>query len=323
MAVLCLTLASPVYAQLGSLKGRVVDEAGNPVPDAEMTFEYSGEMTYRFTGKSDAKGEWVRAGLYAVGGRWTVSAKKGTLAGFVTNVDVPLSAVGEVGDIVVRAGGNVAARNRGQSDAEAEAEAREQAALKKIFDEANAAMASSTFDVAIAKLGEAAAKVPNCTVCHVRMGDVYMKKNDLANAEVSFKKAIEIDPKSAEAYDGLAILYNAQKKFTEAGEASKKATELHAAASPGGAAGGSGGDARSFFNAGVIFWNQSKIAEAGEQFEKALKVNPNMAEAHYYYGMSLLNLGKMPEAKAALQQYLKLAPTGPNAEVAASILKEM
>src|SRR5688572_2870614 len=94
LTALCLLLPSPASAQLGSLQGRVVDEAGNPVADADVTFEYSGEQRFRFTAKSNARGEFIRAGLYAVGGRWTVSAKKGDLAGFVTNIDVPLSATG-------------------------------------------------------------------------------------------------------------------------------------------------------------------------------------------------------------------------------------
>jgi tetratricopeptide (TPR) repeat protein len=286
-----------------------------------MTFEYSGEMTYRYTGKTNAKGEWIRAGLYSVGGRWTVSAKKGNLAGFVSNVDVPLSAVGEVGDIVIRAGGSVAARNTGDGDARAEQLAREQAALKKIFDEANAALASNSYDVALAKLTEAAAKVENCAICHLRMGDVHVKKQDLAAAEESYKKAVAIDPKSAEAYDSLAILYNRQKKFAEAAEASKKATELHATASPGGVGGGE--NAQSLYNSGAILMNQGKIAEAKAAFQKAVNLDPKLAEAHYQLAMTLINEGNVKEAIKSLEQYVAVAPTGPNAETAKAMLTEL
>jgi tetratricopeptide (TPR) repeat protein len=321
MAVLCVLLATPAFAQLGSLKGRVVDEAGNPVPDADITFEYTGEMTYRYTGKSNAKGEWVRAGLYSVGGRWTVSAKKGNLAGFVSNIDVPLAAVGEVGDIVIRAGGKVAAPNAGRSESQMEQMAKEQAALKKIFDEANAALSSNSFDVALAKLTEALTKVENCAICHVRMGDVYVKKDDPAAAEEAYRKAITADPKSPEPYDALAILYNRQKKFAEAADAAKKASELHAAAGPG--AGGSAADASSAYNAGAILMNQGKVAEAKAEFLRAIQLDPKKADAHYQYAMTLLNEGNMAEAVKALEQYLALAPTGPNAESAKGMLPEL
>ena len=48
-----------------------------------------------------------------------------------------------------------------------------------------------------------------------------------------------------------------------------------------------------------------------------------MAEAYYYYGMTLLNLGKVPEAKAALEKYLQLKPSGENAPTAKAVLEQM
>ena len=53
---------------------------------------------------------------------------------------------------------------------------------------------------------------------------------------------------------------------------------------------------RPVFNQGVILWNAGKIPEAKEQFEQAVKLDPNMADAHYWLGMALVNAGKMPEA---------------------------
>ena len=117
-------------------------------------------------------------------------------------------------------------------------------------------------------------------------------------------------------YDALANLYNGQRKFDQAGQMSQKAMAIR------GASGGPA-DATSLFNAGVIFWNQSKIAEAKEQFQKAIQLKPDMAEAQYYYGMCLVNEGNVADAKAALQKYLQLAPTGPNAATAKSILDTM
>ena len=58
------------------------------------------------------------------------------------------------------------------------------------------------------------------------IGDIYMKKKDYDNAEVAYKKAIEIKPDSAEAYMGLANVYNVQKKFDQAAEAGAQAQKL-------------------------------------------------------------------------------------------------
>ena len=97
--------------------------------------------------------------------------------------------------------------------------------------------------------------------------------------------------------------------------------KLSQAAGGAGAGGaGGGGNAGASFNQGVILWNAGKIAEAQAQFENAVKVDPNMAEAHYWLGMSLVNAGKTADAKPHFETYLKLAPTGQYAETAKSIV---
>jgi Tfp pilus assembly protein PilF len=144
---------------------------------------------------------------------------------------------------------------------------------------------------------------------------VYTKQNDLAKAEEAYKQAVTFDEKAAEAWDGLAIVYNTQKKFEEAGKASARATELRGASG--------GGDATSAFNSGAILVNQGKMAEAQVQFQRAIQLDPKMAEAHYQLGMTLINQGKMGEAVKALETYLQLAPAGPNAQTAKDMLPEL
>ena len=57
------------------------------------------------------------------------------------------------------------------------------------------------------------------------------------------------------------------------------------------------------FNQGVILWNQSKVAEAQPIFEKAAKLDPKLADAHYWLGMANLNEGKMaPDRRARDRQ---------------------
>jgi tetratricopeptide (TPR) repeat protein len=213
-------------------------------------------------------------------------------------------------DIVVRTQGAGAARPTSAAELKARAE------LQALFTAAEAAVTAGNYDDAITKLNEVAGKTQACAECFVRIGEIHLKKSDAAAAEASFLKAAEVNANSAAAYDALANLYNSQRKFEEAVAMSTKANAARAAG--GGAAGG--GDATALFNAGVIFWNQGKIAEAREQFQKAVDADPKMAEAHYQLGMTLLNENKQPEAKAALQKYLELAPTGQNAETAKAIL---
>ena len=147
---------------------------------------------------------------------------------------------------------------------------------------------------------------------------MYAQKKDYEKAEAAYKKAIELRPEYAEAYNGLATIYNAQRKFDLAAEASKKGMEIGG----GGAAGAAGGgNADAMYNQGVILWNAGKIADAKKQFEAAVAANPNHAEAHYQLGMALVNEGNLNGAAGEFDTYLKLAPSGPNAATAKGILR--
>jgi Tfp pilus assembly protein PilF len=143
-------------------------------------------------------------------------------------------------------------------------------------------------------------------------------KND--EAEAAYKKSLELKPDFADAYNGLANLYNTEKKFDQAAEMSKKAMELSAAAPAGAAGAPSGANASSVFNQGVILWNAGKIPEAKAQFEQAVKLDPNLADAQYWLGMALVNGGNTADAKSHFEAYLKLAPTGQYADTAKAIV---
>ena len=307
VAVCLLLLPSAAHAQIGALSGRVVDEAGKPVAGATVTFDYQGEEKLQLTAKTNEKGEWVRAGLRAVG-RWTITATKDNLGGRVSNIQAPLSTSSAIPDIVVRAGGVEPA-------SAAEMTSRAQAEVAKIAKEADAAMAAGNYDLVISKYTEVLGKTTKCGGCYVRIGDAQLKKNDAAAAEKAYLQAVEADPASrdaADAYGALAALYNGQKKYDEATKMADKAKSIAPA--------GGGGDASSVFNAGAILFNQGKIAEAKVEFQRAIQLNPKLAEAHYSLAMCLVNENKMAEAKASLQEYLKLAPAGPNAATAKAIL---
>jgi len=205
----------------------------------------------------------------------------------------------------------------------AEAAAKEKAradSLNKAFADGVALAKDGKTDEAIAKFQEVAATVPNCAECYLNIGTVQMNAKKYDEAEATFKKVIEMKPDSAEAYDGLANVYNAQKKFADAEAAGKKAMELSAGAA-GAAGGGGGASAPALYNQGVILWNQNKAQEAADKLEAAIKADPNFAEAHYLLGKAYINLGKLPDSAKELQEYLRLAPSGPNKDDANKTLE--
>jgi tetratricopeptide (TPR) repeat protein len=304
----CLALvvsAAPAEAQLGSLQGRVVDEQGNPVAGAQVTLEFKGELNYKFQVTSNNQGEWTRAGLMAVGGRWTVTATKDGKTGFVSNIEVPLNSAANVPDIVIREGGAASAE-------EAIAREKEMAAVKELLTAADAAFAANDLPLAASKLEEAVTKLPTCDLCYVQLGDIYQRQEQNEQAEAAYQKALGIKD-SAEAYNGLAALYNTMGRLDEAAAASVKAQELQ----------GGPGDATSAYNAGAIMMNAGKIEEAQAQFKRAIELDPNLAEAHFQLGMTYINSGDVGEAIKLLEHYLAIAPNGPNAQMAKDVLPEL
>jgi tetratricopeptide (TPR) repeat protein len=306
-----LAIAAPASAQMGSLRGRVVDANGKPVDRAQLVFEFLGDIQRRMDTLTDRDGIWVRAGLAS--GRWKITVTKEKLTAVVEEVTVVSNQMSPIKDIIVRAPGEKGPVTAPAMSAEEVAAHNKRAVeLDKLFKDANAALSAGNLDEAIIKLEAIAKEVEKCAPCYGRIGDVYQKKGDLANAEKAYLQAIEFKPDDPDPYKALATIYNTQRKFDEAVKMSSKANELL------GASGGA--DAASTFNQGIIYWNASKVPEALAQFEKAIKLDPAMADAHYWYGMALVNQGKTAAAKAPFQEYLKLAPTGQYAATAKAVL---
>jgi len=190
-------------------------------------------------------------------------------------------------------------------------------ALKGLLSEALAADKAGKHDVAIAKFNEMIAQSPKCSSCFYNLGVSQSKVKNWDAAETAFKQAIELRADYADAYNGLAEAYNAQRKVDLAAAAAAKAAEL----APAG--GASGGSAETLYVQGTILWNAGKLTEATVQFEQALKADPNFPPVHYHYGMALLNQGKLPEALAEFDTYVKLAPSGEYAAQAKAMIGQL
>lgn len=301
--------AAPAAAQTGSIRGKVVDAQGSPVDGAKVSLQ-NVEMSGRsLETKTNKKGEYMQVGLQP--GKYKITVSKGDLsASKDTQVHLDMGVLDFT--LTPNTGGGMSKEDAAKAKAKADA-------MNAAFKEGVDLVTQGKDDEAIAKFQEVIASVPSCAECYSNIGTIQVRQKKFDDAEASYKKAIELKPDFADPYAGLATVYNAQKKADQALEASKKAAELSSgAAAAGGAAGG--GSAPAVFNQGVILWNAGKIPEAQTQFEQALKLDPNLAEAHYWLGMALVNAGKSSDAKTHFEEYLKLAPTGQYAETAKNIL---
>lgn len=290
---------APASAQTGQVKGKVVDAKNQAVEGAQVTIEMTDGMTRKYEVKTNRRGEFIQIGLQP-GPYKVTAAKDGMSQSFPHRVTLDMTEV----NFTLKPGSTAEVSDADRKKIEAK-----NAAIRAAFDEGVKLGNEAKYDEAIAKFNEVATALPKCVECYANIGEFYSRKQDYAQAEAAYKKALEINPSFAQAYSGLATLYNTQKKFKEAQEMSALATK-HATASGGTIS------AETLYNQGAIAWNANNFPEAEEKFAAAVKARPDYAEAHFMLGKVYINLGKLAEAVTEFETYLKLAPTGPNAKEA-------
>jgi len=312
VAGLALAIATPAWAQKGTLKGSVVNAGGDGVAQVRVTFVHVDDPNKKASALTDRFGDFFRNNLDP--GLWNLEAERFSQVARFHRVTVKAGETRQIAPMVLgdrTAPPQVESPESAMDTAEIEKRNARLQELQVLFAQAEAATTKGDYADALAKLTEVAGEIEKCAACYARMGDVYRRQNDLEAAEKAFKQAIEFDPSLPDPYSLLAIIYNEMKRYEEAAAMGAKAAEL--------TGGGEGGGAAAY-NQGVIFWNQNKIAEAAEQFDRARKSDPKLAEAHFRYALAMFNLGRLPDAKEPLEAYLKLQPDGEHAAEAKALL---
>jgi tetratricopeptide (TPR) repeat protein len=322
----------PAFAQNSSLRGRIVDVEGNPVAGATVVIRpLSGDFDVEWSLETNEKGEFFKGALRGYGGVFRINVTKDELSGAKSNIRVALGGVTSTDDIIIKPAGLAEFESDASNLSAEEIEARnaENARLEAAFTAANAAFEAGDFDLAIDSVNTVMAMMESdCFECHVFLADIQLKKGDEAAAEAEFLKASEIKPDDPAPYNGLADIYNTQRKFEEAAAMSAKASEVTGGAAAGAegaeaGGGGGGGSAESSYNQGISLWNAGKAPEAQIAFERAIELDDKMADAHYWLGMAFVNQGKLKEAKVPFETYLKLEPDGENAATATALLAQI
>jgi tetratricopeptide (TPR) repeat protein len=129
-------------------------------------------------------------------------------------------------------------------------------------------------------------------------------------AIAKFQEAIAIIPTCYNCYNNIAFSYTAKKDMANAEAAYKKSIEVKA------------DDAAAYVGLAGIYFNTGKAADAQPLVEKAVTIDPSNADAHYIYGMTLVATDAA-KAKAQFEEFVKLAPTSPNAAIANSLIAEL
>src|SRR5579862_9072626 len=222
--VASVAIAAPAFAQatIGGIKGRVVEPDGKPSANAEVLLENTKDSTKGpFLLATNAEGVFTQDVIPA--GSWNITVKSGKFLGQRKDpATVDAGAKADAGDIKMHVGTSAEMTKLADTEKAIIAKHNERAAKEgAAITAADAARDAGNFDDAITKYTEVADLIDNCGVCYIRIGDIYLdKKNDPAQAEKAYQKAIELNDASSSAdastkaipYDRLATIYNKQQK---------------------------------------------------------------------------------------------------------------
>ena len=137
---------------------------------------------------------------------------------------------------------------------------------------------------------------PSSWVNHNNLGDVYARHGNYEKSLKEFQKAIEMNPRYADAYNNMANIYGRSGKMDLAIKNYEKALELNPTIW------------QSHENLGAIYYDMKQYDLALKYMSEALKLNPMSAPLHSNLGIILMTTRQFDKAKAEFNLALQLEP---------------
>jgi eukaryotic-like serine/threonine-protein kinase len=156
--------------------------------------------------------------------------------------------------------------------------------------------AQGKLDAAIARHSKAIELDPKSASAHNGLGNALIGQKKLDEAIACYRRAIELDPKSASAHNGLGCALFGQKKLDEAIACYRRAIELDPKS------------AKAHSNLGLALSAQKKLDQAIVCYRKAIELDQKFAHAHAGLGYALSAQGKLDEAIACHREAIRLEP---------------
>ena len=150
---------------------------------------------------------------------------------------------------------------------------------------------------------------PDFTDAHFCLGNVLKDLGKLKEAELSYRKAIDIKPDYVNAHYNLGNVFRDLGKYQEAELSYRKAIDIKP------------DYADAHYNLGIIFKNLGKYQEAELSYRKAIDIKPDYAEAYSNLGNVFRDLGKYQEAELSYRKAIELNPNYSKAYYSLSLFK--
>jgi tetratricopeptide (TPR) repeat protein len=330
-------LAAAQDAATASIHGHAQDPANAPMPNAQVVLSTDGK-TPLFTFTADANGDYKGTGI-----------KPGTY--YVTLYAIPGKAVDRFDNVKFTAGADTqqdfdlsraeyvnklppeqkkALEEAKAKNAEINKENKDVGKLNDLLKQARADNAAKKYDDAATVMTQATTIKPDAAVLWLELGIAQTGQKKYDDAMTSLKKALDLDTNSkkpnpdVEAADNNALgeVYANTNKIPDATSAYDAAAKLQPS------------------NAAMFYTNETIVLSRAGQTDatiaaadKAIAADPNKAIPYYLKGQALISKATVdpktqkivapPGTAEAYNKYLELAPTGPMAPEAKSVLAEI
>ncbi len=151
-------------------------------------------------------------------------------------------------------------------------------------------------DVAVAqeKLARARKEDPDSAAVHSAMAMLYVRLNKPAQADREYREALRLAPRDPDILNNYAVYLCGAGRTDEGVKLFLDAAQNALYATP----------AAAFTNAGVCLRTAKRYDQATTQFQRALAVRPNFAEAAFQLADTDFTLGHLANARSLLDSYL-------------------
>ena len=143
----------------------------------------------------------------------------------------------------------------------------------------------------------------------IAMGEIYDTLGNVYQAEVYYRKVLELNPKHADASNNLAFILSERKETVD--EAFEYAS-IARAKNPK--------NPNVLDTMGWVFYQKGNYLNALSELEESLKIKPDSALACFHYGMALYRTKAFEKARQYLKKALDIDPGFKDAEVARQML---
>ncbi|MEN6335645.1 MAG: tetratricopeptide repeat protein [Phycisphaerales bacterium] len=133
-------------------------------------------------------------------------------------------------------------------------------------------------------------------VSYARAAWEFLKSNDYAGAERQARRALELNPRNADALHHLGLALFGLRQYDEAVQRLSEAVQIKPK------------EAEMHIQLGVVLLSAGKTAEAVNSLEKALQIAPDNGEAHFNLGVAMFRIGNRQEATKQWLEAVRLRP---------------